>query len=112
MLLKKRLDLEAPAATTLGEPAGELRRRVRKTHSVNFTADSLGLLGLRRLFVSIARQPQHAQNPLIILAHCGTQFDWSELGLSPAIPSYHTKKGESGQLGVIEISILDGCGCE
>jgi hypothetical protein len=58
MLLKKRLDLEAPAATTLGEPAGVLRRRVRKTHSVNLTADSFGLLGLRRLFVSIARQPR------------------------------------------------------
>jgi len=91
MLLKKRLDLEAPAATTLGEPSGEFRRRVRKSHSVNFTVDSLGLLGLRRLFVSIARQLRPAQNLLIMLAHCRCKSDWSKLGLSVAIPRYQNK---------------------
>ncbi|HEX9612977.1 MAG TPA: hypothetical protein VGA05_05135 [Candidatus Bathyarchaeia archaeon] len=40
MLLKKRLDLEAPAATTIGEPFGEFKSRARKTHSLNLSGDS------------------------------------------------------------------------
>jgi hypothetical protein len=40
MLLKKRLDLEAPAATTIGEPLGGFKSKVRKTHSLNLSRES------------------------------------------------------------------------
>lgn len=40
ILLKKRLDLEAPAATTMGESSRGFKSRVRKTHSLNLAADS------------------------------------------------------------------------
>ena len=40
ILLKKRLDFEAPAATAIGELSGGFKSRVRKTHSLNLSGDS------------------------------------------------------------------------
>jgi hypothetical protein len=67
ILLKKRLDLEAPAATAVGESSGGFRSRVRKTHSLNLLADSRLLLRLERLVVSIDRQRYSAPLQLITL---------------------------------------------
>src|SRR5467141_5285959 len=67
ILLKKRLDLEAPAATTIGESSRGFKSRVRKTHSLNLLADSRYLPGLERLVVSIARQRYCTPLPFITL---------------------------------------------
>ena len=40
ILLKKRLDLEAPAATTNGESSRGFKSRVRKTLALNLSGDS------------------------------------------------------------------------
>src|SRR2546422_8129526 len=56
ILLKKRLDFEAPVATTLGEPSSESRGRVRNTLLRTRPCDSQWFAGLKTTLVPIARR--------------------------------------------------------
>jgi hypothetical protein len=88
ILLKKRLDLEAPAATAFGEPSRGFRSRVRRTHPMNLSADSRWLLGLERLVVSIARRTKSTPQSFITLNIFKSICGLSSLRLSPSRQRY------------------------